>query len=209
MSKIRVPVYQTVGKSVRVNPDATKGATLGTDLLDANGNVLTKETLAELLGVTETPAIAQAVTPANDTERKIKTADTTYDSETLLTDDGHLVGFELEADTWYTINGYLEGISNFSADFKLRLSFTNTPADGSISYQGADSGGAFIGRSATSAISTVVLSVTGSTFGLRVSGAVKSNASTGGTVDLQHAQNTSAVTTTGLRSGSWLEFTKA
>ena len=46
MSKIQVPVAYTVGRVVRLDPDATKGATLGKDLYDEDGNVLTLDALA-------------------------------------------------------------------------------------------------------------------------------------------------------------------
>lgn len=49
MSKIRVPIAGTIGKSVRLNPDATEGATVGINLYDASGNVLSAETLAALI----------------------------------------------------------------------------------------------------------------------------------------------------------------
>ena len=49
MAKVRVPVYGSVGKSVRVDQDATKGATLGVNLYDSNGNVLDIDALAALL----------------------------------------------------------------------------------------------------------------------------------------------------------------
>lgn len=46
-NKTRVPVRGTIGKSVRLAVGG--GATLGTDFVDANGNVLTPKTLAALL----------------------------------------------------------------------------------------------------------------------------------------------------------------
>ena len=49
MSIVRVPILGTVGKAVRINPDATVGATFGTNLFDANGDVLTLAMLATLV----------------------------------------------------------------------------------------------------------------------------------------------------------------
>ena len=52
MAKVRVPVLGTIGKSVRVNPDATDGATLGLNLFGKDGELLTLEALAALIGLT-------------------------------------------------------------------------------------------------------------------------------------------------------------
>lgn len=40
MGKTKVPVYGTVGKSVQINPNATDGATVGTNLFDPSGNLV-------------------------------------------------------------------------------------------------------------------------------------------------------------------------
>ena len=46
MAKVRIPVIGTVGKTITFDPDATVGATLGVDLFDADGTLLTIEALA-------------------------------------------------------------------------------------------------------------------------------------------------------------------
>lgn len=50
MSKVRVPVFGTVGKSVAVNTDASFGAQFGVDLFDERGNIVTTARLAKLIG---------------------------------------------------------------------------------------------------------------------------------------------------------------
>ncbi|MGH8258784.1 MAG: hypothetical protein ACREUG_03740, partial [Steroidobacteraceae bacterium] len=61
MSRIKVPVPGTVGRSVRIDPNATQGATLGVDLKGPGGAVLTVAQLKALLGAASasgTPASA-------------------------------------------------------------------------------------------------------------------------------------------------------
>lgn len=50
MTKARVPLYKTPGKSVVIDTDGT-GATLGKNLYNSNGNLLTLSELKSLLGV--------------------------------------------------------------------------------------------------------------------------------------------------------------
>lgn len=54
MAKIRVAVLGTVGKSVALDPDATKGATIGTNLFMADGSVATQSSLLTYLGLGST-----------------------------------------------------------------------------------------------------------------------------------------------------------
>lgn len=51
MAKVRIPVIGTVGKSLSFDPNATVGATIGTDLKLPDGSIATKTTLAAYLGV--------------------------------------------------------------------------------------------------------------------------------------------------------------
>lgn len=45
MSKVRVPIFNTPGKSITVDPDATMGAVVGVNLFLQNGTVVTREML--------------------------------------------------------------------------------------------------------------------------------------------------------------------
>jgi len=55
MARVRVPVANTVGKTVRINPDATIGATIGTDLRLPDGTV---PSLAQLAAALASEAVA-------------------------------------------------------------------------------------------------------------------------------------------------------
>lgn len=77
MAKVRVPVIGTVGKAVNVDPNATVGATLGVDLFDADGNVLTVAALATLLGVDSAPT-AVVVTSDGVSEINEQNGDYTF-----------------------------------------------------------------------------------------------------------------------------------
>lgn len=137
---------------------------------------------------------------------KIKTSDTTYSSDNTFTDDGQLAGYAMTANTRYRIDGYIEVTSNSAADIKLRLQFSNGAQDGHICLVGPGTTGTVRGDHVSGAASTLVPSIDTTDTGFRISGFVHTNATTGGTIDLQHAQNTSNGVTTGLRAGSWLRF---
>ena len=68
MSKVRVAIIGTVGKSIRIESDATIGAQIGTDLRGPDGEVLTVAQLAELIGLTaiEETAVAAAASGVTD-----------------------------------------------------------------------------------------------------------------------------------------------
>jgi hypothetical protein len=51
MSKVKVAVVNTIGKVVSLDPEATKGATLGTNVYLPNGDVGTPATILDYLGV--------------------------------------------------------------------------------------------------------------------------------------------------------------
>lgn len=87
MSKVKVPVAGTIGRSVRVNPDATKGATLGVNLYDADGTLLDLTALIQQIvndalaaqdtATLDEPALAVSPSPDNIT-RTIVVSGTAY-----------------------------------------------------------------------------------------------------------------------------------
>ncbi len=79
MSKVRVAILGTVGKSVTFDADATVGATLGTNLFDADGNVLTLDELAQLINISIEEADDSGFVPITD-----------HGLLTGLADDDHL-----------------------------------------------------------------------------------------------------------------------
>ena len=79
MSKVRVPIINTIGKSVRIEENATVGATITLNLKDPDGNVLSVAGLAELLGVVQAEDIG-VVAGATATDHGLLTG---------LADDDH------------------------------------------------------------------------------------------------------------------------
>ncbi len=57
MAKVRVPVLGTIGKSIRIDPNATVGATIGVDFRIPDGTVPTLAELAALLAIEATTTI--------------------------------------------------------------------------------------------------------------------------------------------------------
>lgn len=138
-------------------------------------------------------------------EAKVKTADQTYSSQTTFQSDTHLTGFALTAGVWYELSGSLEVVSNSAADIKLLLSFSNAPNVSAHAIAvGAGTGAQFTGDSSSAAASTLQPAIITTDTVLLFRAVFQANAVTGGTVELQHAQNTSTAVTSGLRAGSTL-----
>lgn len=139
-----------------------------------------------------------------------KSADTAISSTDTLANDVHIIGIELEAGTSYVIDGHL---FHDSANGTTGIKYAFQLASGSLSDSGLfytsfmtnDS----IKSSGTVAITdTVVVDVPGSSDSVenQLSGFVTTtNASV---LNLQFAQDASNSTTTTLRKGSWMSFTK-
>lgn len=148
-----------------------------------------------------------------ETDTKYKTADQTYTTNTTMTDDTHLTGIALDtADAWYKLEGFLIIESGNTPDFKLQFVFTNAPQDGSYSVLGrvdTFSTGASYGDSVHTATGLCEIAFSSNqTVGFHVHGFFRSNATTGGTFKLQHAQRSSGALTTGILTGSWLTVTR-
>ncbi len=141
---------------------------------------------------------------------KYKTADDTRNS-TTLSDDTHLAGFAFDADSYYKIEGFfLMEVAGTTGDIKFQPQFSNTPQDMWWHMDVAHSTSGAAGK-CNQYSSTLWLNLTNNTaaYGGSVSGFIRSNASTGGTMDIQFAQqllDASNVTT--LKIGSWMTITK-
>ena len=95
-----------------------------------------------------------------------------------------------------------------TADFKANLTYTNTPVDTYISFAAIGSNESTISDLALVAVPVFIGTSSSTDYGIIIKGFIKANASTGGTVDLQWAQNTSQGTATVLYEGSWMTITK-
>ena len=139
----------------------------------------------------------------------MKTADETVTNSTTLQDDDHFTGINLVADKHYFIEGLWihSGFSN--AAFKCLFVFTNTPQNGRYSHIVLDD--TIIADQGVSDIdATEVMAIHTGTpeYINKVYGYFQANASTGGTVKLQWAQDSASITGTVFHEGSWLAITQ-
>lgn len=142
---------------------------------------------------------------------KYKTAaETLTASSTTFQDDDHLSGFALTAGAYYKIEGYLlTSMSTATPDIKLQLSFTNTPQNAWWTVSGDNSNGAASDADHAQYTTTIVLNVTvAGEWGWHVSGYIKANATTGGTMTVQWAKSVLGTDTLTMREGSWMTLTK-
>lgn len=147
-----------------------------------------------------------ATSQITDLQRKHKTADETVNNSDTLQDDDDLAGYSLTAGEYYQINGFLYVNSDTTADFQLAMTFTNAPQELVLSVDAGGAATAGILTTATAGNGLSVAFTSGGNAPLHIKGFIKANASTGGTVDLQWAQDTANPSDTKVLDGSWLEL---
>jgi hypothetical protein len=144
------------------------------------------------------------------TQYKYKTADESATNDDTYSNDTHLAGFTLEAGAYYRIDAFIHVVSaSLTPDLKYQLVFSNTPQRGSKKRSNTS------GTSEATTTTAIDLAETGIQIALgadanalEISGYFQANASTGGTLTLQWAQNTSNGNATTLKQGSWMSITK-
>ena len=147
------------------------------------------------------------------TQVKTKPANETVASSVTLQDDDHLTGFELLPNKAYEFEVILEvndGVG--SGGFRFILNFSQTPSEVPSGLIFAlDPGAAtesFVGSYGDFTINNLVFSITGTNNrAIKAFGRFTSNATSGGTVGLQWAQNVSDAAATTLREGSLMKVT--
>lgn len=137
-----------------------------------------------------------------------KAADQSVTSSTTLTNDSHLVA-ALVANATYILDGYLMLFGSGAGLGDAKIDFT-VPSGTTMHYT---SGGVVAANPATQYEDTVNANSTARTIGTNgttdMGVALHAHivvGSTAGNVQLRFAQNSSNVTATGFRAGSWLRF---
>lgn len=140
---------------------------------------------------------------------KHKATNTDRDSTTTLADDGELAGIELEADTFYSLEAILVvDAASAVPDFKYTFSFSQAAQDSHTTHNAIDDvGSADNGSELATATVSIALSAS-DVMVIHIFGFIHSNATTGGTIALQWAQDTSNATPTTLHAGSWVRLTR-
>jgi hypothetical protein len=139
---------------------------------------------------------------AKSSTRVRRTDSATRATTITAADDTELLGWNLDADTWYKVSGAIILDTDATADFRYRFDFSNAAQVINIACFYIQSGA----TTAAPQLNTTVVAVAGSTADQLVeySGVFQTNATTGGDVAFQWAQGTSNAYATKLYAGSWI-----
>lgn len=140
---------------------------------------------------------------------KVKSANETLGNSTTLQDDNHITGITVKASTNYLIRGVIMVQSPAAADFKLALSWSVSPTEGSWAVKGTEASNLMGCRQGT-VFATIAPPTQGAPAVefLTIEGYFVTAASPG-TVKLQWAKNSGDAGTTTVFAGSWLEIVEA
>lgn len=137
-------------------------------------------------------------------ERVHKTADTTRNTTTTLTDDPHLAGLALVTGEFYEFELYLNMIGHSTPNFKFNLQFSNAPTDDLFTYWYADEVNSADQENFAETETITIATNNSADAGLLIKGVFRANATTGGTLDFQWAQDVSAANNVIVRAGSYM-----
>jgi hypothetical protein len=144
-----------------------------------------RDTAPNTLMFTDDTGVDYPVAGVAAVQTKVKTAEETRTSTTTFTDDNHLSGFALEAGAYYRFEMLFSYQHYQTPDFKYQFQFSNTPQTEAV-------------INATDSFDIII----------RIVGFFLANATTGGTLDFQWAQNTSDAQAITARKGSFMKVEK-
>ena len=147
-------------------------------------------------------ALAELFAPV---DLKVKTGTEIKNNDTALADYAHFNGWSLVANKLYSIEAYIE-VSQNVGDLKFGFQFSNAPQQSSILIKSQDESSTLFQTFWSNITAQQVISTMVDTerYGLSFRGQFSANATTGGTIDFQWAQNTSSANFTTLFFGSWM-----
>jgi hypothetical protein len=209
--------------AIKTNHTNTTSATLNVNslgqktILGPNGSSLSSGDILSgvIYEVTYNGTQFQLTTPLggdSNLEIKYATANQTRQSTTTVSDHNQgLSQWSLTAGGIYMLDGYLHVSGASLGGIRLFLQFSNAVQSyGGFTVSSISSDGSAEGYTTTIAPDNEELAfVTGDLYaGLRLGGAFRANASTGGTLDLQWAQQNSNANVTTIIQGSWMLIRK-
>lgn len=177
------------------------------------GQVWVRDDTPNTLMYTDDTGVDYPVAGLSVTQSKVKTAEETRTSNATLTDDTHLAGFTLEAGAYYKIEVLFTYNHYQAPDFKWAFQFSQTPQTDSgfwsanTNFENTTNNEFEIARTITTQ-GTVVNAVDNIDAVVRISAFVLANATTGGTLDFQWAQNTSNAQAITARKGAYMIVTR-
>ena len=140
-------------------------------------------------------------------QTKHKTADTARVSTATPADDDHLVGFSLDADSYYKIEGYYRG-EHLGGGFRFDATVSQTPQSSQRLYSEVTVSGTRTDNSDTITAAFLTSPASSAATSIALSGVIHSHATLSSVLDIRFAQITSNVGATTLKKGSWLTLTK-
>ena len=199
---------------------ATARSNLGLGSISTQSAASVAITGGSVTGITDV-AIADGGTGASTSDsaqtnlgfvHAIKTADETRVNNTLA-DDTHMAGLSLTTGAYYAIEMYLEtDNSSAGVDLDIALQFSQTPADtGSWVFKSINQNSGEGQDGAQDVTAEILIDLVSSNIRQFVyfHGFFRANATTGGSLDVQWAQNvTDGANATNIRAGSWIKLTQ-
>ena len=142
------------------------------------------------------------------TQWKVKTLNELISLSTTMQDDDHIFGFNLVADKYYAIEGMFI-CSGSPGDLDFLFEFTNARQAGRVSHVLSDDTIHTTAESFNQSIQLEHLVILGvGQQMVHLKGWFLTNATTGGTMKLRWAQNSSSGTATNMQSGTWVRITQ-
>ncbi len=181
-----------------------------------NGIEVFKTTTTALGGVSVTnfltgSGLERVATVPGDvvpTQYKVKTANELISSSITMQDDDHIFGYNLVADKYYAIEGCFI-CSGSTGDLDFLFDFTNARQSGRVSHYLSDDTVHTTAENFNGSIQLEHLVILGSGSQMvHIIGWFLSNATTGGTMKMRWAQNSSSGTATNMQSGTWVRITQ-
>lgn len=142
------------------------------------------------------------------TSMKVKrTQDPSRASTTTLADDPELEGWNLDADTWYTVEGFIRVDTNSTSDIKFEFDFSDVAQTIDILFCYPQS--SFTYQVRQTSANSVLIAGEASDQQVFIRGVFQSNATTGGDLAFQWAQSSSSTYVTRLGTSSWITVKRA
>jgi len=141
-----------------------------------------------------------------DKKRKGKSVDESQ-TDTTLTDDGEMKGYELKANSFYALTGYLKVTSTSSTpDLKMTFSVDNAFRKGTYSYLNINEDATVTQDSTTITTSVAVAVVANKTHSVTITGFCQTHVSLDSVCDFRWSQNSADAAAITLEKGSWIKF---
>ncbi len=134
-----------------------------------------------------------------------KTADESVTNSITLQNDDHFAGWSLDANTFYAIEGYIS-VDTSATGYNMQWSFSQAPQDGHWTVESIETDSTEERDKQT--ITTAFADGSVADPSIHITGHFRTNATTGGTLTLQWAQNVNNAAPTTFEAGSWIRITR-